>query len=460
MSHSHDAIIIGTGQAGPPLARRLSSVGMSVVIVERHLFGGTCVNTGCIPTKAMVASAYIAHASRRARDFGVTIDGDVRVDMKNVKARKDRIAERSRAGVERMLRGLPRCEVKTGHARFRSAREVAVGEHNLSADRIFINVGGRPSLPPMPGLDQVPFLTNSSMMNLDAVPRHLLVVGGSYIGLEFGQMFRRFGSEVTIIEMASRLVQREDTEISSAVQEVLINEGITLRLNARCLRVSGDAGSIIAHVDCEEGSPSIEGSHLLLAVGRQPNTDDLGLDAAGVSRDDRGYIVVNDQLETNVPGIWALGDCNGRGAFTHTAYNDFEIVASNLLERTARRISDRISAYALFIDPPLARVGLTETEAQAQGRSILVARRPMKHVGRAIEKGETNGLMKIVVDAQFQQILGAAVFGTGGDEVIHCILDTMYAKAPYPVLQRAMHIHPTVSELIPTLLEGLAPPAT
>ncbi|PYR49249.1 MAG: FAD-containing oxidoreductase [Acidobacteria bacterium] len=459
MSHSHDAIIIGTGQAGPPLARRLSSAGMSVAIVERHLFGGTCVNTGCIPTKAMVASAYIAHASRRARDFGVTIDGDVRVDMKNVKVRKDRIAERSRAGVERMLRGLPRCEVNTGHARFRSAREVAVGEHNLSADRIFINVGGRPCLPPMPGLDQVPFLTNSSMMNLDTVPRHLLVVGGGYIGLEFGQMFRRFGSEVTIIEMASRLVQREDTDISSAVQDVLINEGITLRLNARCLRVSGDAGSIIAHVDCEEGSPSIEGSHLLLAVGRQPNTDDLGLDAAGVSRDDRGYIVVNDQLETNVPGIWALGDCNGRGAFTHTAYNDFEIVASNLLEGTARRISDRISAYALFIDPPLGRVGLTETEAEAQGRSILVARRPMKHVGRAIEKGETNGLMKIVVDAQFQQILGAAVFGTGGDEVIHCVLDTMYAKAPYPVLRRAMHIHPTVSELIPTLLEGLAPPA-
>jgi pyruvate/2-oxoglutarate dehydrogenase complex dihydrolipoamide dehydrogenase (E3) component len=458
MNYRYDAIIIGTGQAGPSLARRLSRAGMSVAIVERHLFGGTCVNTGCIPTKAMVASAYIAHAARRGREFGVAIDGDIRVDMKSVKARKDGIAERSRTGVERMLRGLPKCQVYTGHARFTSAREIGVGDQRLSADRIFINVGGRASVPLMPGLDQVPFLTNSSMMNLDTVPRHLVVVGGSYIGLEFGQMFRRFGSEVTIIEMAPSLVQREDAEIASAVHEVLLDEGITVRLNARCLRVSGDAGSIVAHVDCEEGSPSIEGSHLLLAVGRVPNTEDLGLDAAGVSRDDRGYIVVNDQLETNVPGIWALGDCNRRGAFTHTAYNDFEIVASNLLDGTARRVSDRISAYALFIDPPLGRVGLTETEARGEGRSILVARRPMKHVGRAIEKGETNGLMKIVVDAQSKQILGAAVFGTGGDEVIHCVLDTMYAKAPYSLLQQAMHIHPTVSELIPTLLEGLAPP--
>jgi pyruvate/2-oxoglutarate dehydrogenase complex dihydrolipoamide dehydrogenase (E3) component len=456
MSHTYDAIIIGTGQAGPPLARRLSSAGVSVAIVERHRFGGTCVNTGCIPTKAMVASAYIAHAARRAREFGVTVDGDVHVDMKSVKARKDAIAERSRAGVEKMLRGLPHCQVYTGHARFRSAREVAVGEQILNADRIFINVGGRPSMPPMPGLDRVPFLTSSSMMHVDTVPRHLLVVGGSYIGLEFGQMFRRFGSDVTIIEMASRLVQREDAEISAAIQDVLINEGITLRLNARCLRVSGDAGSVTAHVDCEEGSPSIEGSHLLLAVGRQPNTDDLGLDAAGVSRNDREYIVVNDQLETNVPGIWALGDCNGRGAFTHTAYNDFEIVASNLLDGTSRRVSDRVMAYALFIDPPLGRVGLTEAEAQRLGLSLLVARRPMTRVGRAIEKGETNGLMKIVVDAHSKQILGAAIFGTGGDEVIHCVLDTMYAKAPYSVLQQAMHIHPTVSELIPTLLEGLA----
>jgi pyruvate/2-oxoglutarate dehydrogenase complex dihydrolipoamide dehydrogenase (E3) component len=459
MNHRYDAIIIGTGQAGPPLAKRLSDAGLSVAIVERHLFGGTCVNTGCIPTKAMVASAYAAYAARRARDYGVTIEGDVRVDMKSVMARKDGIAQASRSGVEKTLRGLPHCAVYEGHARFRSAREVTVGGDLLRADRIFINVGGRASVPEMPGLDRVSFLTNSSMMNLDTAPRHLIIVGGSYIGLEFGQMFRRFGSDVTIVEMAPRLIQREDAEISSAIQEVLVNEGISVRLNARCLRVSGEPGSIVAHVDCEEGSPSIEGTHLLLAVGRRPNTDDLDLDAAGVARDDRGYIVVNDQLETTAPGIWALGDCNGKGAFTHTAYNDFEIVASNLLDGASRRVSDRVPAYALFIDPPLGRVGVTETEAQRQPGAILVAKREMRHVGRAIEKGETNGLMKIVVDAQSQQILGAAVFGTGGDEVIHCVLDTMYARAPYTVLQHAMHIHPTVAEFIPTLLESLAPPA-
>jgi pyruvate/2-oxoglutarate dehydrogenase complex dihydrolipoamide dehydrogenase (E3) component len=460
MRQSYNAIIIGTGQAGPSLAKRLSGAGMSVAVVERHLFGGTCVNTGCIPTKAMVASAYAAHLARRANDFGVVVGGDVCVDMKRVKARKDGISERSRTGIEKTLRSLPRCDVYIGHARFRSAREVAVGDQVLGADRIFIDVGGRAAVPSsMPGLDQVPFLTNSSMIGLDAAPPHLVIVGGSYVGLEFGQMFRRFGSEVTIIEMASRLVQHEDADISTAIQDVLTSEGINVRLNAKCVRVSGRAGAIVAHADCADGHPSIEGTHLLLAVGRKPNTDDLGLEAAGVSRDERGYIVVNDRLETNVPGIWALGDCNGRGAFTHTAYNDSEIVASNLLDGATRGVSDRITAYALYIDPPLGRAGVTETEAR-RGRKILVGKRPMTRVSRAIEKGETNGLMKIVVDAQSQKILGAAVFGTGGDEVIHCVLDAMYAKAPYPVLQHAMHIHPTVAELIPTLLEELAPPAS
>jgi len=428
---------------------------MSVAIVERHLFGGTCVNTGCIPTKAMVASAYAAHIAHRARDFGVIIERRPTVDMPGVKARKDAISERSRTGVEKTLRSLPRCDVYVGHARLTSARDVAVGDQVLTGDRIFLNVGGRAAVPPMPGLDDVPFLTNSSMMDLDVLPRHLLIVGGSYVGLEFGQMFRRFGSEVTIIEMAPRLVQHEDSEISSAIQEVLGAEGIHVRLNARCIRLSGREGGVIAHVDCEEGSPAIEGTHLLLAVGREPNTDDLGLDAAGVARDQRGYITVNDRLETTVPGIWALGDCNGKGAFTHTAYNDFEIVASNLLDGAARGVSDRIPAYALYIDPPLGRAGLTEAEARRRGHAVMVGKRPMTRVGRAIEKGETNGLMKIVVDAQSQEILGAAVFGTGGDEAIHCVLDMMYAKAPYPVLSRAMHIHPTVSELIPTLLEEL-----
>ena len=455
MSQNYDAIIIGTGQAGPALARRLSKAGMSIAVVERHLFGGTCVNTGCTPTKAMVASAYAAHVARRANDYGVAVDGNVRVDMTRVKARKDTIVERSRAGTEKSLRDLPRCHVYTGHARFRTAREVVIGDQALTADRIFINVGGRATVPSMPGLSEIPFLTNSSMMDLDTVPKHLVIVGGSYVGLEFGQMFRRFGSEVTIIEMGPHLVQREDVEISSAIEEVLIGEGISVRLRARCIRLGGGAATVTAHVDCAEGSPSIEGTHLLLAVGRQPNTDDLGLDAAGVARDDRGYITVNDRLETNVPGIWALGDCNGKGAFTHTAYNDFEIVASNLLDDGHRSLTDRIPAYALYIDPPLGRAGLTEAEARKRGHEVRVGKRPMTSMARAIEKGETNGLMKIVVDERSQEILGAAVFGTGGDEVIHCVLDAMYAKAPYSVLQRAMHIHPTVSEFVPTILGEL-----
>jgi pyruvate/2-oxoglutarate dehydrogenase complex dihydrolipoamide dehydrogenase (E3) component len=451
----YDAIVIGTGQAGPPLARRLSDAGMSVAVIERHLFGGTCVNTGCIPTKAMVASAYAAHLARRGGDFGVAIDGGVSVDMTRVQARTAAISERSRTGVEKMLRRLPRCDVYTGHARFQAAHAVEVSGQVMSAERIFINVGGRAHVPSMPGLERVPFLTNSSMVALDTLPPHLVIIGGSYVGLEFAQMFRRFGSEVTVIEMSSRLVQREDEEVSVAIQEVLAAEGITLRLNAKCISVSGRAGAVTAHADCADGSPDVEGTHLLLAVGRRPNTDDLGLEAAGVARDERGYITVNDRLETSVPGIWALGDCNGQGAFTHTAYNDFEIVASNLLDGTRRGVSDRIPAYALYIDPPLGRAGLTEAEARRRGHTVLIGKRPMTRVGRAIEKGETNGLMKIVVDAQSQAILGAAIFGTGGDEAIHCVLDTMYAKAPYPVLQRAMHIHPTVSELIPTLLGEL-----
>jgi len=449
-----DAIVIGAGQAGPPLAKRLTKAGMSVAIVERHLFGGTCVNTGCIPTKAMVASAYVAHVARRADEYGVRVGGSVTVDLKTVMARKGAIAERSRIGVEQALRSLERCAVYTGHARFLSAHEIGVGDATLHADRVFINVGGRASIPALPGLDHVPFLTNSSMMHLDAVPAHLAIVGGSYVGLEFGQMFRRFGSDVTVIEMAPRLVQREDDDVSTAIHDILVREGIAVRVNARCVSVSPGNAGVAVRVDCAEGSPTIEASHLLLAVGRRPNTDDLGLDAAGVARDDHGYIVVDDRLQTSVPGIWAMGDCNGKGAFTHTAYNDFEVVASNLLDGATRRVSDRVPAYALYIDPPLGRAGLTEAEARQRGHAVLVGTRAMARVGRAFEKGETNGLMKIVVDADSREILGAAVLGTGGDEVIHCVLDTMYAKAPYTVLQRAMHIHPTVSEYVPFLLEN------
>ena len=453
-----DAIVIGAGQAGPYVARRLSAAGMSVAVVERRFFGGTCVNTGCIPTKTMMASAYAAHLARRGTEYGVGT-GEVSVDMKRVKARKDSIVGASRAGVETSLRKLERCTVYHGHARFESPREVSVGPERLSAERIFINVGGRAVIPAMPGIDDVPYLTNSTMMDVDFLPRHLIVVGGSYIGLEFGQMFRRFGSEVTIIEMAPRLIQREDEDVSDAIRGILEREDISVRLNAKCVRVSRRDAEVVAGVDCADGAPEVRGSHLLLAAGRRPNTDDLGLEKAGVSVDPRGYIVVDDELRTTVPGIWALGDCNGKGAFTHTAFNDGEIVIANLLENDHRRVSDRIQTYALFIDPPLGRAGQTEAEVRETGKNALVGTRPMTKVSRAVEKGETEGFMKIVVDAETRQVLGAAILGTGGDEVVHAILDVMYARAPYTVVQRAMHIHPTVSELVPTLLGELRPMA-
>jgi pyruvate/2-oxoglutarate dehydrogenase complex dihydrolipoamide dehydrogenase (E3) component len=457
MTITYDAIIIGTGQAGPFLAQRLAKAGMKVAIIERKLFGGTCVNTGCIPTKTMVASAYAAHMVRRAADFGVSTGGEVSVDMKKVKARKDEVSGQSRMGLESWLKKMENCTVYQGHARFESPQEVSVGSERLKAERIFINVGGRATVPEMPGLEEVEYLTNSSMMEIDFLPRHLIVVGGSYIGLEFGQMFRRFGSEVTIIEMAGRLIQREDEDVSSAVKEIFEREGIHVRLNAKCIGFSKRGEEIIAQVDCTTGAPEVSGTHLLLAVGRRPNTDDLGLEKAGVSVDERGYIVVDDQLRTSAPGIWALGDCNGKGAFTHTSFNDGEIVAANLLDNDPRRLSDRIPAYALYIDPPLGRAGRTEAEVRKSGRSALIGQRPMTKVGRAVEKGESQGFMKIVVDAQTREILSAAILGTGGDEVIHSILDVMYAKAPYTVIQRAMHIHPTVSELIPTMLGELQP---
>jgi pyruvate/2-oxoglutarate dehydrogenase complex dihydrolipoamide dehydrogenase (E3) component len=457
MTTSYDAIIVGAGQAGPSLANRLASVGMKVAFVERYKFGGTCVNTGCTPTKAMVASAYAAHLARRGSEYGVNISAGIRVDMKKVKARKDVIVSNSANGVEAWLRGNPKITVHVGHARFESAKEISVGGELLTAPRIFINVGGRAQVPDMPGIEQISYLTNSSMMDVDFLPRHLVIVGGSYIGLEFGQMFRRFGSEVTIVEMASRLIKREDPDISEAVGQIMANEGVNVRLKAKCIAFRKSGDDIAVGVDCEQGSPEVIGSHVLLAVGRRPNTDDLGLDKTGVATDKHGYIVVDDQLQTSVPGIWALGDCNGKGAFTHTSYNDYEIVAANLLDNDPRRVSDRITTYGLFIDPPLGRAGMTEAEAVATGRSVLVGKRPMTRVSRAIEKGETQGFMKIMVDAATKEILGAAVLGPGGDEAVHCVLDVMYAKKPYTVIQRAVHIHPTVAELIPTILGELKP---
>ncbi|WP_309678471.1 FAD-containing oxidoreductase [Polaromonas sp.] len=457
MTQHFDAIIIGTGQAGPALAARLSGADMKLAVIERKLFGGTCVNTGCIPTKTLVASAYAAQLARRAAEYGVTIGTEVGVDMKRVKARKDEIAGRSSRGVEQWMRGLGSCMVYQGHARFESPRSVRVNGELLEADRIFVNVGGRAMVPPMPGLDQLPYLTNSSMMDVDFLPEHLIVIGGSYIGLEFGQMYRRFGSRVTIVEKGPRLIQREDEDVSRAVQEILEGEGIDIRLNAECMTARREGERLVVGLDCASGERDVAGSHLLLAVGRVPNTDDLGLDRAGVATDARGFITVDEQLRTNVPGIWALGDCNGRGAFTHTAYNDYEIVAANLLDNDPRKVSDRIAAYALFIDPPLGRVGMTESQARQSGRKVLIGTRPMTRVSRAVEKGESQGFMKVLVDAQTREILGAAILGLTGDEVIHSLLDVMYAKAPYTTISRAMHIHPTVSELVPTLLQELRP---
>ena len=451
-----DAIVIGTGQAGPSLAARFAAVGKTVAIIERQKFGGTCVNTGCIPTKTLVASAYAIHTARRGAEYGFETS-DMRVDMKRVKARKDAASARSNKGVEQWLRGTKNCTVIQGHARFQSPNAVIVNDEVLQAERVYINVGGRASVPGMPGVHDVPFLTNSSMMDIDFLPEHLIIVGGSYVGLEFAQMYRRFGSEVTIVEMGPRLIGREDEDVSQAVREILEAEGIHIRLNAKCVSLAKRDGGVAAGLTCEDGPPEVAGTHVLLAVGRTPNTNDLGLDRAGVATDLRGYIIVDDQLQTNVPGIWALGDCNGHGAFTHTSYNDYEIVADNLFNADHRRLSDRIQAYALYVDPPLGRCGMTDAEVRKSGRRARTVKYPMSRVSRAYEKGETQGFMKISVDAETKQILGAAILGVGGDEVIHVLLDVMYARAPYTVIQRAMHIHPTVAEYLPTILAKLGP---
>lgn len=457
MATKYDAIIIGTGQAGPSLAAALSKAGMKVAVIERKRFGGTCVNNGCIPTKTLVASARAAFVARRAADYGVMIAGQIAVDMKKVKARKDEIVRRSNTGVENWMRGLENAVVYQGHAQFEEPRRVRVGDEILEADKFFINVGGRASVPPMPGIETVPYLDNSSIMEVDYLPEHLIVVGGSYIGLEFGQMYRRFGSRVTVIDRNSRLIKGEDEDISDAIKQIMENEGVEIRLNAECMTVEKRSDGVAVKLDCASGDREIAGSHLLLAVGRTPNTHDLGLERAGIETDSQGYIKVDDELRTNVEGVWALGDCNGRGAFTHTSYNDYEIVAANLLDNDPRRVSDRITAYALYIDPPLGRCGMTEKEVRKSGRRALIGKMMMSRVGRAVEKGETDGFMKIVVDAETKEILGASLLGIECDEIIHVIIDVMYARAPYTIIQRAMHIHPTVSELIPTLLGSLKP---
>jgi pyruvate/2-oxoglutarate dehydrogenase complex dihydrolipoamide dehydrogenase (E3) component len=449
-----DAIVVGAGQAGPPLAGRLTAAGHTVAMVERKLIGGTCVNTGCIPTKTLVASAQAAHLARRGADYGVGT-GTVSVDMARVKARKDAIMLGDRRGVEDWLYAMNGCTVIRGHARFEDPHTLRIGDEALHAERIFLNVGGRAVVPDIPGLADIDFLTNVSILELDTLPEHLVIVGGSYIALEFAQMFRRFGARVTVVEKGPRLASREDEDVSETVRSILQDEGIDIIVEAADIRIAKRDNGF--ELTPRAGAALIAGSHLLLAVGRRPNTDDLGLEHAGVHTDARGYITVDDQLKTNVDHIWAMGDCNGKGAFTHTSYNDFEIVAGNLLDDDPRRVSDRIMAYALYIDPPLGRAGMTVEQVRASGRPALVGQRPMTKVGRAVEKGETQGFMKVVVDAETRQILGAAILGVGGDEAIHAILDVMSAKAPYTTLSRTMNIHPTVCELIPTMLQGMSP---
>ena len=412
------------------------------------------VNTGCTPTKTLAASAYVAHVARRAADYGVMIGGTVNVDMKAVKAS---VVAVFRNGVEQSLKTLQGCTVYEGHGRFVAEKKVAVNGSELTADQIFINIGARAAIPPIPGLDHVPYLTNSSMMDIDVLPAHLVILGGSYIGLEFAQVYRRFGSEVTVIEFGPRLISREDEDVSQAVAGFLKEEGIDVRVNSEVVGVEKQGNSIVAKVESSGRVSRIAGTHLLVATGRRPNTDDLGLDKAGIGTNARGHILVDDQLRTNISSVWAMGDCNGQGAFTHTSWNDFEIVAANLLDKDQRRVSDRIAAYALYTDPPLGRAGMTEAEVRKMGKSALISTMAMKDVMHAHERGETKGFMKMLVGRDNKQILGASFLGLEGDEVIHCVLDIMYAKAPYTVIQRAMHIHPAVSEFIPTMIDKLKP---
>jgi len=456
MTERYDAIVIGAGQAGPALAARLDKEGLKTAVIERKLLGGTCVNNGCIPTKTLVASAHAVHVARRGAEYGFSA-GEIRVDMGAVKRRKDGVVKHSSDGLTSWIGGMKNVTLLRGQARFTGPRTIAVNGQSLTADRVFLNVGGRAFVPDMPGVKDVPFLTNTSMMEVDFLPEHLVIVGGSYIGLEFAQMYRRFGSEVTVVEMAPKLLAREDDDVAHEIRAILEREGVAIRTGAECMALQKKGDRVTVGLSCQEGAPVAEGSHVLLAVGRLPNTHDLGLKEAGIEADARGYIKVDDELRTSAEGVWALGDANGRGAFTHTSYNDYEIVAANLFDGDPRRLSDRIPAYALFIDPPLGRAGMNEAEARKSGKRILAGKMPMARVGRAREAGETQGFMKVLADADSKELLGAALLGLNADEIVHSLLDIMYAKKPYTTIQRAVHIHPTVTELIPTLLGNLKP---
>lgn len=457
MPTHYDAIVIGAGQAGPSLATRLAASGRRTAIVERLRFGGTCVNVGCIPTKTLVASARAIHMARRGEEFGFAIDGAIRADMGRIMARKNDIVRQSREGIETWLRGTSNLTVLQGHARFTSTRTLTVNDDELSAEQIFINVGARASLPDKVDAHHPRALTNTGVLDLNQTPEHLIIVGGSYIGLEFAQVFRRFGSQVTVVERGPRLIAREDEDISTGLQQILESEGIAFRLNASCIGAQFKDDGATVSVDCTNGTPDIHGSHVLFAVGRRPNTDDLGLEHAGIAADTRGFITVDAEGRTTAEGVWALGECNGHGAFTHTSYNDYEVVAANVLDGQSRKITDRIPCYALYTDPPVGRAGMTLSEAKASGRPLLVGTRQMTRVSRAREMSETHGFMRAIVDADTRKILGAAIFGVRGDEIVHSLLDAMYAGASVDTIARAVHIHPTITELVPTMLQELKP---
>ena len=442
MKRKVDAVVVGAGQSGPSLAVRLAGAGQRVVLVERRGLGGTCVNDGCIPTKTLIASARAAWVARSAAEWGVEVPGAVAVDMRRVKARKDAVVQESRDSLAKWVASTENLELVTGHARFESASTLRVGDEVLEASRVFVNVGARAAI---------------SMMGIDALPEHLVILGGSYVALEFAQMYRRFGAKVTILERGPRLASREDPDVSEEILRAFEAEGIDVRTSTRAVRVEHAGGRVTVVTRQGDSEARVTGSHLLLAVGRVPNTDDLGVERAGIERDARGHLVVDDELRTTAPNVWAIGDCNGRGAFTHTSYNDYEIVAGNMLDGERRRVTDRIPIYGIYVDPPLGRVGMTEAEARASGRRVLVGKRPMTRVGRAKERGETRGFIKVLVDGDTSEILGAAILGIEGDEAVHAIAEVMYARAPYTTISRAVHMHPTVGELVPTTFQSLAP---
>jgi pyruvate/2-oxoglutarate dehydrogenase complex dihydrolipoamide dehydrogenase (E3) component len=452
----YDAIIIGSGQAGNPLSYRLAEVGWQVALIEKANVGGTCINTGCTPTKTMVQRAQIAQYARNSSRWGVHAE-NVSADLPTIVSQKNKVVAGFRAGIRKKIEQHPNIHFYQGQAQFKSPHQVQVGDTLLESEKIFINTGGQPNIPDIPGLDRAAVLTNESLMELTEVPDHLIILGGGYVGLEFGQMFRRFGSKVTIIHNQSQIITREDPEIASGLQKILEAEGVEFQLNARTSRVEHSNGLVKVFVEGPRGPLTISGTHLLAAVGRRANTDGLDLDRAGVETDKHGYIRVNFKLETTAPGIWALGDVKGPPAFTHISFNDFQIVDANLTQGKNLTIENRIVPYAVFTDPQLGCVGITEKGARAAGYKLKIGTIPMSDVARAIERDETAGLMKIIVDATNDRILGAAILGCEGGELVHVLYTLMLANLPYTLLKGAVFIHPTLTEGFFALLDSVKP---